>query len=187
MLAVVLVALVGVRLAAPILQHPGSARAQVVLEQPGATDIGLGQGVRTSFGSLTAAEALVDNGLSSEDLGGMSHGISNLVSTGFAQVNTLVTLTNTSKHPVGIEAKQFLLLKGRNGVPTGKGIKATGTTLHAGELLPGSSVDARVTFITPTDGSALWLQFTDPAGGHRIRISLGQTNVVTAPKAGHQH
>jgi hypothetical protein len=186
-LAVVLVALTGASMAVGVLRHPGAAAA-LPLADPTSPDLGLGQTVRTSFGSLTATEALVNNGLSSEDLGGMSHGVSNLVSTGSSEVNIVVALHNTGNRAIGVDATQFRLLVGSTGTPAAKSIKATGTTLQAGRLPAGSTVEARVTFVTPSDGSKFWLQFSDPHGGAPIRIGLGRTNAVKAPATtGHNH
>jgi Domain of unknown function (DUF4352) len=186
---VVLVALAGASMAAGILRHRDTA-GTAPLADPATPDLSLGQAVRTSFGSVTATEALINNGLSSEDLGGMSHGVSNLVSTGNSEVNVVVRLQNTGKRPVGIDATQFRLLVGAKGSPAGKPLKATVTTLQAGGLAPGATLDARVTFVSPSDGSQLWLQFTDPHGtAAPIRIELGRTSDVKAAPAasGHQH
>ncbi len=187
MFALVTVMVAGISLAVPLLRHTGRTATSITLANPASTSLTLGQPIRTSFGSLTASEALLNNGLSSEDLGGMSHGVSNLVGTGSVEVDVVVSLTNTSKRAVGFDAGQFKLLVGPGTAPVGKPIKATNTTLQAGLLAPGTSVDARVTFVTATNGSALWLQYADPAGGGLTRIGLGRTNVVKAPAAPHQH
>ncbi len=186
-MALALLAVGGAWMAADIVRNQGTAGI-APLADPAAQDLGLGQAIRTSFGSLMAAEALINNGLSSEDMGGMSHGVSGFVGTGSAQVNVVVTLHNTGNRAVGIDATQFTLLVGsKGGVPAGKPIKASGTTLQAGGLAGRASVDARVTFVAPTNGARLWLQFTDPHGGARpIRIELGRTGVAKpAAKAHH--
>jgi Domain of unknown function (DUF4352) len=186
-LAVVMVALTGASMAVAIIRHPGAAGV-APLADPASPDLGLGQAVRTSFGSLTATEALVNNGLSSEDLGGMSHGVSNLVSTGSSEVNIVVALHNNGSRPIGVDATQFRLLVGSASSPAAKSIKATVTTLQAGRLPAGSTLEARVTFVTPSDGSKFWLQFTDPDGGAPIRIGLGRTSAIKAPAStGHHH
>jgi hypothetical protein len=41
--------------------------------------------------------------------------------------------------------------------------------------------------VTPTNGSALWLRFTDPAHGGQTRIALGRTNKVSTPAGPHKH
>lgn len=187
MVSVVVLMLVGIALALPMLRHTSAGAAPVALADPRSHSLTLGQPIRTSFGSLTASEAQLNNGLSSEDLGGMSHGVSSLVGTGSAQVDVVVTLANTSKHPVPLAAGQFKLLTGPGASPVGKTVKVTGTTLQAGLLAAGASEDARVTFVTPTNGSALWLQYSDPAGGAQTRISLGRTGKVSAPAGPHKH
>jgi hypothetical protein len=181
----VLLAAVGITLAVSILRPTARGAAGRALADPAAGDLALGQPARTSFGSLLVSAADLNNGLSSEDLGGMSHGVSSLVSTGSAQVNVVVTLTNTSHRPVPVAAGQFRLLTARPGVPPGGPVAAQATTIQAGSLPPGASVDARVTFVTATDGSRLWLQYTDPSG-IPIRAALGRTAEATAPPA-HGH
>jgi hypothetical protein len=186
-IAVVLVALVGASMALAIVRHPDAASAAPLADRT-SPNLGLGQAVQTSFGSVTATEALVNNGLTSADLGGMSHGVSNLVGAGSAEVNIVVSLHNSGKQAVGVDATQFRLLVGSKGVPAGKPTKVTGTTMHAGRLAAGATLDARVTFVVPSDGSQFWLQFKDPSGGLPIRIALGHTGVVKAPvDTGHQH
>jgi hypothetical protein len=185
--ALLLVALVGVGLAVSILRSPRAAVAEPSLADPAANNLALGQPVRTSFGSIVASEAEVNNGLSDEDVGGMSHGVSSLVRTGSAQVNVVVTMSNSGRRAVQMAAGQFRLLTGRDGVPAGKPVLPQATSMQAGLLAPGATVDARVTFVTPTDGSQLWLQYADPAGGKPIRIALGSTSEILASPGPHQH
>lgn len=187
MVALAVLLLAGITIAVPLLRHTSGVNTPIALANPGSTHLSLGQPVRTSFGSLTAAEAELNDGLSSEDLGGMSHGVSSLVKTGSAQVNVVVTLANTSSHAVRINAGQFAMLSGPGATPVGKPVKVTGTTLQAGMLSAGASVDARVTFVTPTDGSALWLRYAESAKGPVTRIALGRTGKVAAPTTPHQH
>jgi hypothetical protein len=187
MVVLALLAIVGGGLAVTILRPTHVAAAGPALADPAAPDLALGQPVRTSFGSMVASDAEVNNGLSDDDLGGMSHGVSSLVGTGSAQVNVVVTLTNTGRRTVETAAGQFRLLTGRNGVPAGPPILPQATSMQAGSLIPGATVDARVTFVTLTDGSQLWLQYADPAGGRPIRIALGSTSKIDTPAGSHQH
>jgi hypothetical protein len=187
LLAVVVAAVAGAVLATNLVQTRSERAAVASLADPTTTGLGLGQSVRTSFGAMTVAEATVDNGLSSEDLGGMNHGVSSLVSSGFAEINVVVTLNNTSHHPVVVQAPQFRLLTGRGDRVTGKPIPASVTTLAAG-LLPGRSViDARVTFVTATNGSQMWLQYTDPGLKTPVRVALGTTAKIAQVADAHKH
>lgn len=186
LVAVVGAGVAGARLALPLLQHPGEQAALASLLDPTTPGLTMGQHVRTSFGSLTVGGADINNGLSQEDLGGMNHGVSSLVSSGQAQVTVAVTLTaETSAVTVG--GGQFRLLAGKGEQPTGTPTGAAGTTFPAGELSRRTSVDGRISFVTPTDGSHLWLQYTDP-GSHQVtRVALGQSAVIGADTDAHAH
>ena len=186
LLVVVAAATVGVVRAVDLVRTRDERSALAGLADPATPGLKIGEPVRTSFGAMTVREATVDNGLSAEELGGMSHGVSSLVAQGHAEVNVLVTLNNTSSRPVLVQASQFRLLTGRGGRTTGSAA-ASGTTLQAG-LLPGRSVvDARVTVVTATDGSQLWLEYADPGRPAPMRISLGTTDNISKSSDGHEH
>jgi hypothetical protein len=187
LLSVMVAAVAGAALAANLIQTRNERAAVAALADPTTTGLGIGQSVRTSFGAMTVAEATVDNGLSSEDLGGMNHGVQNLVSSGYAEINVVVTLNNTSHHPVVVQAPQFRLLTGRGDHPTGKPIPASVTTLAAGLLPERSVVDARVTFVTATNGSQLWLEYTAPGMRTPVRVALGTTAKIAKIDDGHKH
>lgn len=175
----------GARLALPLLEHPGEQATLAALVDPATPGLATGQHIRTSFGSLTVDEAQIFNGLSSEDLGGMSHGVSSLVSSGKAQVTVVVTLT-AEKAAVAVGGGQFALLTGRGDTPTSAPTRVVGTTFPAGQLGRRASVDGRISFVTTTDGSRLWLQYTDP-GDHRVtRVALGQAATIGADKHAHR-
>jgi hypothetical protein len=187
LLAVSVAAILGTMLAANLISTRSERAALASLADPSTPGLGISQPIRTSFGAVTVAEATVDNGLSSEDLGGMSHGVSSLVSQGFAEINVVVTVNNTSYRPVVVQAPQFRLLTGRGGQPTGKPIAASVTTLTAGQLPARSAVDARVTFVAPTNGAHMWLEYTDPGAANPVRVSLGTTSTIATVNDGHKH
>ncbi len=186
LLVVLLAALVGLRLALPMLLHPGEQAALDALLAPGSAGIGVGTPVRTSFGSLTVGEVVINDGLSPADLGGMTHGVSSMVGAGSAQVNVVVTLWNHDASPAALTASQFSLVREGAAGPAGAPLPAVGTTLPRTPVPSGASLDTRLTFVTPSDGSGLSLQFAD---GDRpvLRVPLGSTDRVAAPVDGHAH
>ena len=115
----------------------------------------------------------------------MAHGVSALVAQGRAQVEVTVTLANTRRRPFVVAAGQFALLT-RKGLALPTTLRPSGTTLLAGPLPGGASVDTRVSFVVPTDGAAMWLLYTDPGLRTPIRIALGRTNRIS-PTTGHVH
>jgi hypothetical protein len=143
--------------------------------------------VSTSFGSLVVHQSEVLGGLSSSDLGGMSHGVQNLVASGKAEIAVTVTLTNKRAGRMRYDADQFRLVPGRKG-PTGRPVAPLGTSLSSGTLARGGTVEGTVNFVTPTDGSDLWLQFDD--GGRRVLVRIGATarpGASGAPTDGTEH
>ena len=186
LLGLVATAAVGLRTGLRLISHRSEHAAELALAAPTRTDLGLGQPVRTSFGAVTADGAEINNGLSNADLGGMSHGVSGVVSAGRAQVEVIVTLANTGTRPVLIAADQFRLVTRKGTGAPGAPLKPSGTTLLAGPLPAGASVDTRVAFVVPTDGASMELQYADPGLHAPVRIALGRTDRIAAPK-GHEH
>jgi hypothetical protein len=169
------------------LAHTRSERAALsTLVDPATPGLRPGQPIRTSFGALTVDAATLDNGLSSEDLGGMNHGVSGLVSQGYAEVTVQVTLNNATHHQIIAQASQFRMLRQAGAKPR-VSVAASATTLQAGPLPARSSINMRLTFVTPTDGSRLWLQYADPGRRASVLVDLGSTAKITAPVENHQH
>lgn len=185
-LALVAAAAMGLHTALSLVTHRSERAAEVALAAPSRPDLAIGQAVRTSFGALTVDGAEVNNGLSGADLGGMSHGVSALVSQGRAQVEATVTLANTGRRPVLVAASQFRLVTAKGSAAPSASLRPSGTTLPAGPLPAGASVDTRVSFVVPTDGASMQLQYVDPGLPAPIRIALGRTDRISAAK-GHVH
>ncbi len=148
---------------------------------------------RVSWGTVQVHQSEVVQGLSSSALGGMSHGVQNLVSEGKAQIAVTVTLHNSSGHVVPYDATAFRLRTGRT-APTGAATAPIGTSLNAGRLRDGGTVEGTVSFVTAADGSRLWLQLADGPGP--VLVPLGTATAATgSPDAGgppspgddHQH
>ena len=156
------------------------------LADPSTPGLRPGQPIRISFGALTVDAATLDNGLTSEDLGGMNHGVSGLVSQGYAEVTVQLTVNNATHRRVILQANQFRMLRQLGGRPR-VSAAASATTLQAGPLPSRASVSTRLTFVTPTDGSRLWLQYTDPADATQVLVDLGSTKKIAVPVEPHQH
>ncbi len=186
LLGLVATAVVGLRTGLRLISNRSEHAAELALAAPTRTDLGLGQPVRTSFGAVTAVGAEINNGLSNADLGGMTHGVSGVVSTGRAQVEVIVTLANTGTKPIVVAADQFRLVTRKGTGAPGAPLKPSGTTLLAGPLPVGASVDTRVAFVVPTDGASMELQYADPGLRAPVRIALGRTDRIATPK-GHEH
>lgn len=167
----------GVVLAAPLLEGAVPVR----LVPSGSETAAVGTAVRTTFGSLTVTGTEVHDGLSRADLGGMSHGVSSLVSAGSIEVTVVLTLTNDTDAPQEVALSAFRLVT----VPdadAGPGatdplvghrtVAPAATTLGRSALPAHSSVDARVAFVTPADGARLWVELAD--GDHTVRVPLGR-------------
>lgn len=186
LLGLVATAAVGLQTGLRLISHRSEHAAELALAAPTRTDLGLGQPVRTSFGAVTAVGAEINNGLSNADLGGMTHGVSGVVNTGRAQVEVIVTLANTGTKPIVVAADQFRLVTRKGTGAPGAPVKPSGTTLLAGPLPAGASVDTRVAFVVPTDGASMELQYADPGLRAPVRIALGRTDRIAATK-GHEH
>jgi hypothetical protein len=146
-------------------------RAQPEAQAAGGTSVG------TSWGTLDVHQPEVIGGLPGSALGGMSHGVQNLVSAGKVEMSLAVTLHNRSGHALPVSAGQFRLRSG-HGSPTGAAVEALGTSLNAGELRDGGTLEGTVSFVTAADGSDLWLQLADH--GAQVLVPVG---AAVAPPA----
>ena len=155
----------------------GLAVQTVLVSRSNPSTSAAGTTVRTSWGTMQVHQSEVVSGLSDRALGGMSHGVQNLVSAGKAQVAVTVTLHNSSSQVVKYDANQFRLMVG-HGSPSSAAISPLGTSLSAGELRKGGTVEGTVSFVTVADGSQLWLQLADR--GQNVLVAVG---AATAPNS----
>lgn len=146
----------------------------------------VGSTLATSFGTLRVSEVEHSDGLSSSDLGGMTHGINSLVSAGNTSLTAEFTLVNDTDHPVRVNRDQFTLL--RTAASGDRKLAPTGTTLAAGELRAKSSLEAVVSFVVPSDGAPLQLSYRDPGRSGDLVVDLGRTALATPdPDSGSEH
>ncbi|HSP27377.1 MAG TPA: hypothetical protein VLN74_02425 [Ilumatobacteraceae bacterium] len=121
---------------------------------------GVGDTVATSYGTITVQHVETIDGLTTQELGGMSHGIADLVQTDEAQVLVSVLLANASDDPIFVEPGQFaLLVEGSTDA-----LVPTSSTVKPLELQPGASVEASVIFVAPLSGAAISIGYSDPTG-----------------------
>lgn len=144
----------------------------------------IGEPIATSFGSITIARVETLGGLTSQELGGMTHGIQNVVLSDGAQVEVSVLLANRSDGTVRVTPSQFYLtVEGATepALPSESSIKPV--TLRAG-----ASVEATLTFVVPQSGARMSVGYADP-GGARITVpagKLGQAPIVADDGHGHE-
>jgi Domain of unknown function (DUF4352) len=168
----------------------GVLAVQLVRSGTGSSAAQVEGSVSTSFGSLEVHQSEVLNGLSSAALGGMSHGVQNLVGDDKAEVAVTVTLVNDKVAHLRYAASQFRLRTG-NVRPGGARVSALGTSLSSGTLDRGGSIEGTVNFVTPLNGKQLWLEYTDHGKAVAVRLQAIALPAVGNPDgpngAGHQH
>jgi hypothetical protein len=148
-----------------------------VSHEPGPPNVGeaqrfaAGQLIATSFGSLIVYPIERLPGLTSEQLGGVTHGVQNLVGADSAQIEVAIALTNNTGTAVSYAPRQFLLRTGAGG----PGVPPTTSSIRVGQLQSGASVTANLSFVVPQDGSRYWIEFTEPGRAQAIVVDLGNT------------
>ncbi len=130
------------------------------------------QQIPTAFGSMVVTNVEQIDGLTDDQLDGMSHDIQDLVAPDQVQITVSVTLTNRLGYPVPIAPEQFALLTSTSDQP----VDAAWSSSIAGSLQPGSSLDTTLHFVTKRDGARLWLGFLDGEHTPPLRVSVGQTD-----------
>lgn len=139
----------------------------------------LGCDVRTSFGSMVVGTAQTLAGVTSRNLGGMSHGIAGYVPPDKAQVQVTVELTNRLRTPIAYSPEQFSL------VSKGTRVPVTTASIRPATLLPDSGMEATLIFVVPRKGQKLQLAFTERGRTAPYLVDLGR--VDTAPKGKDDH
>jgi hypothetical protein len=120
----------------------------------------VGEPVATSYGTITVEHIETIDGLTAQDLGGMSHGIADLVETDEAQILVSVLAVNGSDEPVLVEPGQFaLFVDGSTDA-----LVPTSSTIKPLTLQPGARVEASVIFVAPLSGAEISVGYSDPGG-----------------------
>jgi len=144
----------------------------------------IGHPITTSFGTITVESAETISGLTSGDLGGVTHGIQNLVLSDKAQVEVAVLFANTGDVPVRVTPSQFQLIV--EGTPDP--VAPTGSTMRPLSLEPGASVEASLTFVVPQSGARMTVGYADPGNAAAITVPIGILGQAPAvPDDEHPH
>jgi hypothetical protein len=142
----------------------------------------IGDQIATSFGSLTIQRSDTLAGLTSQDLGGVTHGINDLVLSDSAQVEVSFLLVSTSSAEARVEPGQFRLVVSGTTDP----LAPTGSTMRPLTLAPGARVAASVTFVVPRSGAQMSVRYTDPGSGAEISVPVGSLDHAP-PAVGDPH
>lgn len=146
----------------------------------------VGQSIPTSFGSLTVGNVEKLDGLSSQDLAGVTHGIQNLVSDDKVQLQVSLQLVNRSTGPAAYSPGQFRLVGDGEQAAV---LPASGTLL-TGQLPARSSIDAEIDFVAPRTNLPLWIEYSEPGRAQPARIAIGPADPKggpVAPEPSHAH
>jgi len=175
--AVSLLALNGLGLALTALGDAGSEANQHEASA-------VGHPVETSFGIVTVEALETLPGLTSQELGGVTHGIQNLVLSDSAQIEVSVAIVNGPDGMVAIDPAQFRLRVAGTTEP----VLPTGASIHPLRLKPDARVEATLTFVVPRTGNAIAVDYVDPASGQPLTVAEGTVDQAPADAAGeHAH
>ncbi len=136
----------------------------------------VGQTIPTSFGAVAIEGVENLTGLTSQDLGGVTHGVQNLVLADQAQIQVSILLTNQLDSAVYYSPSQFRLLAQQSPDP----LLPFGSTVRPGMLGPHASLVATLSFVAPRNGDKLRIRFDDPAGGAPIFVDAGRVDQAPA-------
>ena len=139
--------------------------------------------VDTSFGTLTVNGADILNGLTAQDLGGVTHGISGLVLSDKAQAQVSVTLRNSSDAVLPYDPELFRLHEGEDGQP----IAPMATPAGEGTVPAGSSIDLLLDFVVHRTGAELYFEFQDLGSSQPVVVRIGPTDLAPAQDDGGSH
>jgi hypothetical protein len=148
---------------------------------------GTDQSIRTSFGTMIVGRVLTVNGLTAKATSGVTHGIQNAVWSEDAQVETTVYLSNARSTTLEYAPTDFSVQatrpKGRKRV-----LPVIKSDVGPGTLQPMATVELRLSFKVPRDGSRMLLAYRDPGSKSPIYIRLGRINAgAKDPGDGHHH
>jgi hypothetical protein len=146
---------------------------------------GIGDEVKTSFGTVTVESLQVVPGVSHRALSGATHGVSGLVDDNHISIQAAVAVTNTVNHPISYRARQFQLLVSRRGRTSVR--SATGGDLPNMRILPRAGIEGHLDFTVPRSNAQLALRFHEP-GRSDVVIDLGRAHLPAAGSgAVHKH
>lgn len=145
------------------------------------TVFAIGDTARLSFGALQVMDARVAPGLTNQQLGGVTHGISGLIDARSSQLQVSIALTNSSYAVAHWTAADFRLDAARSG----REFAPVGGTDESGKLAPGSSLDLSLNYVVPRNGDHFTLRVRD--GNRFVRVHLIQVGKAPAGTTGFNH
>jgi hypothetical protein len=133
----------------------------------------VGDEVPTSFGLIAITDVSQLAGLKAEDLGGVTHGVGDLVPPDKEQVELSVVVSNTSSRAVSYSFQdEFKMVTSTGGDVS----QLPGASSPTGKISGNSSLTTQLRFMAPRDGGALILEFREPGARHTSRILVGATD-----------
>jgi hypothetical protein len=131
--------------------------------------------VDTATGVVALAGYELLDGPTSEELGGVTHGIGGFVDSEHALVRVHLTLAGNGSR---MSPQAFTLLQ-----PDGTVRPPDASTIPAEELVDGGFVDSSLSFIVPRASGAYSLQVRD--GDTVTELALGDVDAAPRPSEGH--
>jgi hypothetical protein len=141
----------------------------------------IGDRAPVSFGALSVLGARVAPGLTNQQLGGVTHGISGLIDARSSQLQVSISLTNSKYAAAHWTAADFRLEAARSG----REFAPVGGTDESGKLPPGSSLDLVLNYVVPRNGDHFTLRVRD--GKTFVRVHLIQVGKAPPGTKGFDH
>lgn len=141
----------------------------------------IGDRAPVSFGALSVLGARVAPGLTNQQLGGVTHGISGLIDARSSQLQVSISLTNAKYAAANWTAADFRLEAARSG----REFAPVGGTDESGKLPPGSSLDLVLNYVVPRNGDHFTLRVRD--GNTFVRVHLIQVGKAPPGTKGFDH
>jgi hypothetical protein len=141
----------------------------------------IGEAAPVSFGALQVTAARVVPGLTSQQLAGVTHGISGLIDARSSQLQVSIAMTNSKYVDAHWTAADFRLEAARSG----REFAPVGGTQESGTMAPGSSLDVALNFVVPRNGDHFTLRVRD--GNGFVRVHLIQVGKAPPGTKGFNH
>lgn len=135
----------------------------------------INQNVPISFGSMAVESAERSQGLTAEQLSGVTHGIQNNIGPDQVQVQVVAVLSNTTDTSITYGPDQFELVTDTDKQP----VQVNSSSFTSTVLAPHSRVEGTLTFVTSIEAKKLLLHYTDLLSGQQpVVIDLGKPEIV---------
>ncbi|MDX6618290.1 MAG: hypothetical protein QOK36_676 [Gaiellales bacterium] len=141
----------------------------------------IGDRAPLSFGALSVLDARVTSGLTNQQIGGMTHGVSGLIDARSGQLQVSMAMTNSRYAAARWSAADFRLEAARSG----RQFAPVGGTSESGSLAPGASLDLVLNFVVPRNGDHFTLRVRD--GNKFVRVHLIQVGKAPPGTKGFDH